>query len=342
MEQKKPQRHNEEPARIEYVDFLKVLALFCIFLAHVGPPEWVIALRCFDVPLMVILSAMLGERSYARKKALSSSPAGYYLSRIRRIVVPTWLFLLIYFLIQFLLTREAHPSKYYLASFLLTRYGIGYVWIMLIYLYCALLIPLFSRWKLSVRGIIIVLAACVLYEVMYFFGIGRDIKLIDTTVFYLVPYGALTFLGCNYSRMSEKARRLIAVGSLAVLAGLAIYYRVTGGAWLSFQETKYPPRLYFLSYGVFCSFTLMMVCEKHPLRLFSHPAVRFLSSHSMWLYLWHILVLAVYEKLRLPEIWVLQWAVVSALAILMVLAVNACLDKLEKRRRIPLLSFFRG
>ena len=73
MEQKKPQRHNEEPARIEYVDFFKVLALFCIFLAHVGPPEWVIALRCFDVPLMVILSAMLGERSYARKKAASSS-----------------------------------------------------------------------------------------------------------------------------------------------------------------------------------------------------------------------------------------------------------------------------
>ena len=48
-------------SRIGYIDFLKVIGLAGIVAAHTGPPGWVIMLRCFDVPLMVILSAMLGR-----------------------------------------------------------------------------------------------------------------------------------------------------------------------------------------------------------------------------------------------------------------------------------------
>lgn len=46
-----------------YIDFLKLVGLFCIILAHVGPPAVVMQLRNFDVPLMVILSGMLAANS---------------------------------------------------------------------------------------------------------------------------------------------------------------------------------------------------------------------------------------------------------------------------------------
>ena len=52
--------------RIGYVDFLKFIGLTGIILAHVGSPSWLMMLRSFDVPLMVILSSMLGKKSFEK------------------------------------------------------------------------------------------------------------------------------------------------------------------------------------------------------------------------------------------------------------------------------------
>lgn len=46
--------------RIPYLDFLKTIALICIILAHVSPPDSVFMLRNFDVVLMIVISAILG------------------------------------------------------------------------------------------------------------------------------------------------------------------------------------------------------------------------------------------------------------------------------------------
>ena len=52
--------------RIEYIDFLKFIGLTGIIIAHVGSPNWIMMLRSFDVPLMVIISSFLA--SYSIKK----------------------------------------------------------------------------------------------------------------------------------------------------------------------------------------------------------------------------------------------------------------------------------
>lgn len=47
--------------RMGYIDFLKFIGLTGIIIAHVGSPDWLMMLRNFDVPFMVILSSILGE-----------------------------------------------------------------------------------------------------------------------------------------------------------------------------------------------------------------------------------------------------------------------------------------
>ncbi len=336
----RPQESRQD--RIGSIDFLKVIGLLGIITAHTGPPEWMIMLRCFDVPLMVILSAMLGERSYMRKLSTAGALRTYYASRFKRLVIPTWLFLVLYFTLSWIMNGERNSFRYYLDSFLLTRYGIAYVWVILVYLYSALLIPLFCRWKLSWQGFAAVAAAYALYELMYHLGIGKDCRLVDMTLFYLVPYGLLTWLGCNYRHMPKRLRLGVMAGSLMLFAGLAVYGRVTGGAWVSVQDMKYPPRLYFLAYGAGCSFALLAFCERVPLRLYRHPAIRYISEHSMWIYLWHILMLKIYEKLKLPEIWYLKLAAVVLAAVFTVMCVNCCLDAVEKRKKISCLRWLRG
>jgi len=98
--------------RLTGVDFLKTLGLICIVAAHTGPPGWVKMLRNFDVPLMVILSAMLGAESLNRRSRGGNNTWGYLLGRFKRIVFPTWIFLIIYFVLDLLLEGKARPVKY--------------------------------------------------------------------------------------------------------------------------------------------------------------------------------------------------------------------------------------
>ena len=151
--------------RILYVDFLKAVGLTGIIIAHVGSPNLLLMLRSFDVPLMVLLSALLAERSY--KKYTDAPIRKYFLSRIKRLVIPTWIFLCIYFTVSLVIVHRVREIQYYIASFALTRYGIAYVWIILIYVYVAMLVPLFNKMPLSRKNILIVVFVYLLYELLY-------------------------------------------------------------------------------------------------------------------------------------------------------------------------------
>ena len=119
---------NNTKYRISYIDFLKTIGLICIILAHLKTPSWILILRSFDVQLMVILSGLLANQS-----SIVNSYT-YIFKRIKRLVIPTYIFLTVWFICLSLLGK-IYNYKYYLASYALSRYGIGYVWIILIYLY---------------------------------------------------------------------------------------------------------------------------------------------------------------------------------------------------------------
>lgn len=237
--------------------------------------------------------------------------------------------------------------KKYIASFALTRYGIGYVWIMLIYLYSAMLIPLFAKLKNSRKGILIVCVSYLIYEIAYYYQVGLTGNIYvkafaDTTFYYIVPYGALTFLGYNYIFFKRRTKVGIAAVSAVAFLGLFVFYRVYTGNFQLVQIAKYPPRIYYLSYGIACSFILLLYCERKALKVFNNVIIRFISSHSMWIYLWHILVLQVYSNLHLPEIWFIKLVVVYCLSSVIVVVINCLLDKIEENKKIAVLKYLRG
>lgn len=329
--------------RISYIDFLKFIGLTGIILAHVGSPKWIMMLRSFDVPLMVILSSFLGEKTFRKYERSSAHPfRDYYLSRIQRLIIPTWCFLLFYFALSYLLLGDRYGILYYIASFCLTRYGIGYVWIILIYLYSALLLPVFYKITPSMKSAVAIGAVYFVYEIMCRFEVGMSCRLFETTFYYLIPYGVVTALGCSYGRMKEITRSFVAVTAFGIFAVLGLYYWVRLDAAQPVQIAKYPPRLYYLSYGIGCSFLLLMLSEKHHLKLFECSAVKYVSSHSMWIYLWHILVLRAYAALALPEVWYLKLITVYGVSTLLTIAMNRACDVIDRKTRITVPSYMRG
>lgn len=137
--------------RYLYIDKLKTLGLLLIFLAHVSPPEFLFQLRNFDVILMIIVSCILFFLS--RKQ---SSFWDYILKRFKRLVIPTWIFLTIFFILSFL-TGAYFNLKVIISSFALHG-GIGYVWVIKIYLLVAIILPLVKPLLLKKEKILYIIS----------------------------------------------------------------------------------------------------------------------------------------------------------------------------------------
>ena len=122
----------------------------------------------------------------------------------------------------------------------------------------------------------------------------------------------------------------------------ASYYYIQHGGVQLVSIAKYPPRLYYLSYGLAWSSMLLWISEERDAKIYNNAFVEFVGSHTMWIYLWHILALKFYTTFHLPEVWFLKFAIVYTGSILFTLLVNEVLDFIEKKQKVFFLQYFRG
>ena len=126
------------------IDALRFIGLALIILVHVNPPIWIAQFRAFDVPLMIFVSGL----AIAEKQ--TTSYMKYLWNRSKRLLLPVWLFLLIYLSAFYCLQPLFLPEPYLngemvLRSFLLLDKSIGYVWIIRVFLLIMLLPPPFVQ-----------------------------------------------------------------------------------------------------------------------------------------------------------------------------------------------------
>ena len=329
--------------RIDYIDFLKFVGLLLVILAHVKPPTPILFIRCFDVPFLVILSGFLANRSLERmsiSKGIINTQ--YFIKRFKRLVLPTWIMLVLVFSCQ-AAVGTVHPIKYYLFSFCLTtKYGIGYVWIILIFLYCAFAAPILKK-SLSFQPFWLVMALVYcLYEIAYHFRWGTENIFILNTVYYIIPYGFLTALGMKYQTMTKRTKLMVFIICFFIFVICSVYYHQTQGGFQHPSIAKYPPRIFFLSYSIAVSFLLLMLCEGRDNRLFRFRPVHFISSHSLWIYLWHIFFLMLYNKMAPFDNWIVRYVFVLILSVTTVWLQNLLFDKLETVFNWSIPKYMRG
>jgi peptidoglycan/LPS O-acetylase OafA/YrhL len=202
------------------------------------------------------------------------------------------------------------------------------------------MIPLFRKIKISTW--VYVGLVYILYEIMYYYKVGINNRFFDTTFYYIIPYGLLTFLGVSYKILSNKKKMAIIIISGVTFFSLLMYLWYQNGAIQNVQIAKYPPRIYYLSYGVFVSFLSLGLCKAFPLKIFSNKVLQFISRQSMWIYLWHILMLEVYSVLRLPEIWYIKFAIIYLVSITMTFVINKLLDIIDRNKKIHFFEYLRS
>ena len=334
--------------KILYIDYLKLIGLLCIILAHVCKNQYIMRLRNFDVTLLIIISGFLAIDSYERLLKNNKPIFEYYKKRILRLLIPTWTFLIIYFIIiRIVCINDVYPYSInnIIRSFLLLD-GIGYVWIIRVYLICSFLTPLFyylnNKIKNSKIKIFFLLIVYIIYELFVYYKINTLNIIFEYYIAYLIPYGIVYIFGMISRKKERKKDIIISITFFFVhiLTAIILYFKNNNVIQLT-QAMKYPPRIYYLSYGIFVSFLLFFVLKKINLKKFK--IIDFCSKSSLWIYLWHIMIIFLLNTYYNSLNWKIKYIILLIGAISLTFIQNKIIDLLENTKASKkVLQVFRG
>lgn len=331
---------SEKKEKIIYIDYLKVLGLFLVILAHVNCPSVVVQIRSFDVPLLVFLSGYLASRSYNR--SYKKKYADYYKKRILRLAVPAWIFLIIYFVVQTVAyTRPTFQDIIMAVTFQRDANMVGMLWVIWVYLVCAFLIPFVSKAGYNKRNVLLIFLFYLLFEIICCFTNIESNRLLYVTVLTVIPWGVVTYLGFYYDRISIVGKKFLILGIAAIFILLTVHLALLQGSFVMTNEYKYPARAYYLCFALPIVLILMELFRS--LKLKENRVIKFISESSLWIYLWHILVLYVVKSFIInDDLWLLQYLAIIIISIGITYIQNIIVKKLMSKYNIKFLKVFLG
>ena len=316
------------------IDILKCIGLLLIILAHCSAPTFIDEIRNFDVVLLVILSGVLAVKSYER----SGSGLKYIGKRLIRLIVPTYIFLTVLFILEKIVCifNPVFPmdKNTILSSYTLTN-GIGYVWIIRVYILCAISVVILMNIKKYKK--IIIISLFIIYEILYY-TIGDINEFFQYGVYYLIPYGLL----CVYVGMQAKNwdnKKLLKVTAIFLLVFVIIFtvFYITKNQITKISDYKYPPRLYYLAYGIGISLLLYyLIDRKNILNIkekLNNKLISFIGSHTMWIYLWQIFYLNTFAFVKFEVKWYEKYIYLVVMSIISTYIQSKIVKKLNIKNK---------
>lgn len=310
------------------IDFLRSLAIILIILAHVSPTPGVFQIRMFDVPLMTMLLGMsFVLSSYKTKK---DTYINFILKRFQRLVIPAWVFLTLFFLIYFVISLVLRRNIPFSLGIILTSYslisGIGYVWIIRVFFTVAVFSPFLlivskkiTNFYLKVLTLLSLLMVqqqlCVLNSKMS----DKLELLFEQVVAVSFGYIIIALIGIWVVNQTKKENLIMGISFFTLF--IIIGYK-EGYPLLSTQ--KYPPTIYYLSYGIGISLILLyLISNETIISLLNKKSVIWVSRHSLELYYWHVFPVT-YIAIEFPNI---SW--VSKFIVTLIITISATLFQIK-------------
>lgn len=240
------------------IDLLRAIGLLMIILAHVGPCALLFELRAFDVVLMVFVSGL----TFSMKTDFNY--VQYVKNRTLRLIVPTYIFLTVYFVLQYAFTNQ-FDVKSIISSYTLIN-GIGYVWIIRIFLLVMIVAPMIYRitTKLSIKQLLLLYALIFIAAdllVAFYANMPSPIQRFFTLVAIpLMGYSVTYSIAIKVKEHNDAIRVLLPTLLMFLIAAVAIY--AMQGNPLQIYPFKSPPRSVYLLYGVTISIMLYLLINR--------------------------------------------------------------------------------
>ena len=245
----------------------------------------------------------------------------------------------------FAIFAKDYPLRTIISSYALHS-GIGYVWIIRIYLLTALVLPIwYSVIKKNEKfSYIIISILYFLYEFAAYKNIFNFNIVFSDFLAWIVPLMLIITVTHWVMKSNNKSVITFSIVNLIVFIGLAyLFYRLTGDIKTT-NYMKYPFRLYYLSYGFAASGIWIVLCRQEKfVNMVYTKVLGFISSATLWIYLWHILGIVVLNKCFNELFWIWKFLLVTVFAVAITYLQNKIVDCFKSKEKIyKYLMCFKG
>lgn len=240
------------------------------------------------VPLFVFCSAYL---TFDTSKTISFN-LSYIWSRMRRIVAPYYVYCAGFITLS-ILTNPKRLSPDAIAGLLLLGSARDVGWLVVLFLYIMLIAPvlrvLHDTHQIAWGSVILVGIAVSVYLLLW------QIPFPFRAIMWLPWIAFLGFTHLMATYVQTVKRRVVFLAILTIVAVFTWVLRDRAGLSQVLTENKYPPNLWYLSYGAFWITMLILLLTRFEKTLTSLPvfasAISFLSRHSYAIFFIHFLIL---------------------------------------------------
>ena len=289
------------------IDMLRCIGLLLVILAHVPINDTVKSIRSFDVMLLVVIAGISFAKSGRNRNDFDYKR--YFIGRIKRLCVPTWITLAIIFGLAAILCLAVHREYLYSVKQMIESIlfiggingGIGNVWIVRIYMLMAFMTPIFiiidrkieNDWHLISLFIGMLNINEIIVKGLYVEGTFWG-AFIENIVSSVLCYSVGFLMGIRIAE--EKNLSCLRKGVFAFVPLLLIVQIILIKNGIGFvpNSYKYPPQLYYSLYGIVGSLLLYMICSRiNVQRCGLRKAIVWLSQKSFDIYLAHTIILKI-------------------------------------------------
>lgn len=322
--------------KIEAIDYLRGLSIIAIIVIHViAWHDRAILTEYTKLPILFNLRDLLqfsvvtivmcsGFSLYLTHNKLSlnfKDLLQFYKKRITRILIPWWIFLIVFFSIHYVIKlifniELIDLSKNYIFYSFIMIGGIGFGWLVLLMLIISLIFPFLkylyenSNKKIlfSVFTIAFVLSI-ILFKINTFDVFSFELNSINgmTLITFAIPFvlgwSIIYMVGFLLEQfynehLSIRKELQLTFGFVGMFILVNLIYNILN---LNRQLylNKYPPTPYYLSFGLMITFVLLTLffSYKHFIHVHLKNLLSFFSSNSYWLFMWAALTLSFFIPL---------------------------------------------
>lgn len=318
------------------IDVLRFSGLMLIILAHVQPPEFIFQLRTFDVPLMIFVSGM----AYGLSNVNITNYKSYLIKRCCRLILPVWAFFLFFYIFLFCFKINVFnhllTTKMIASTFLLN--GFGYLWIIRVFIIIALVSPFLAK-LLSTKSflfdVIIILSVVSFTTITHIYFSKPDVNkywimLVEDVLLPGLSYSAIFMTGYKWRCYNKEQKIKITALFGFILTLMQLFYFKEMGYIIKPQDFKYPPTIIYLSYSIVmisASLVLVKILTNNVI-IKPNKVISFISSNTIWIYLWHIPFVEYFKISNLSLNWCLKYLLVIIFATLITMAQVTVIDRI--------------
>lgn len=299
--------------RFDEIDFLKAVAIIVVILTHVlsynlGPSliNTIWNYLHFVVPAFIFCSGFVVYQKYKDTAWTINSSWQWFLKRVVRLVLPYYVVILLHFTLWFLFpsifsgTGLIKDAGFVLRSIVLI--GVDYGWLPLLFIELMIITPLcLTLCKKRHTRILSTGIALISTVILLFIRMPIDYRII-----MWIPWSSILMLSFAAARYRNTTTHLIPPRTVYIISlCLSLTLWLFLDALLRFQGRqvtltlhKYPPNLYYLSYGIGLGSLLLLIENAFNTKInIIRSILRWLSMYSYELFFAHYLVIDVVRTL---------------------------------------------